>query len=460
MNPGAESGRAGTLSAALPREAVASRPDIKEKLSYGAGEVASNLSWNMATGFLLYYYTDVALLPVAALGTLMLLTRVFDAVIDPVVGVLVDRTRSRWGKTRPYLLFAAIPFGIACVATFSVPDISPTGKVVYAYITFTILGLIYSLLYVPYGAMLPMLSRDPADKTQLGSFRSAGTSIGSIFAYALVLPLVQLAGAGNERLGFPLAAGILASVTVALYLIVFYNCRERIVSAANDHHIALGRALKQMAANPTWQIVFIFVLIIFLRLGIMVSSLAFFTKDAIGQPWMMGVLLPLLSIAILSGTLIGGIAFRHVSKRAGNIAAILFAATVYLVMPYFEHRPAIFIALFLAANAIGGLQGITMFVLAADAVETQEKLYGNRLEGLLSASISFGMKVGFALGAASAAYTLAYAGYTPSHSTAEATRAIRWLFYGAPLALLLCQLPCALFFRDAKANMPEGQSYD
>lgn len=426
----------------------------REKLSYASGEIASNLTWNMVAGFLLFYYTDVALLPVAALGTLMLVTRVLDAVFDPAVGLLVDRTRSKYGKARPYLLHVAIPFAIMAVATFSVPSgLSDGGKLVYAYVTFTILGLLYSLLYIPYSALLPMMTRNPADKVQLGSFRSMGTSIASIFVYGLTLPLVGWIGGDDEQLGFTVAAIVMVSITTALYFVVFFNCRERLSQDGGNDHAPAGKSLAQMSRNPIWRIVFAFALLIFVRIGVLVSSVAFFAKDVLGAPWMISVMLPMLSVALLLGGFLASFVFKRITKRRGNIIALAVSIVFLLMMPFAQVYPAAFIALFFLANVGGGIQGATTFIMLADMVEVHEARFGNRSEGLLVSSVSFGMKVGMAIGAAATGYALGFAGYDPEQATDTANRALSWLFYGAPTVLMLAQMVCIAFLREDRVEV-------
>ena len=421
----------------------------KEKYSYVSGEIASNVTWNMIAGFLLFYYSDVALLPVAALGTLMLVTRVLDALFDPAVGLLVDRTQTRMGKARPYIFWSALPFGVLTVITFSVPEfLTPDQKVVFAYITFTLLGLLYSLLYIPYSAMLPMMTRHPAEKLQLGSYRSMATSIASIFVYGLTMPLVLEIGGDDKQWGFTVTSAIMAGVTTILFFVVVANCRERIGHEGPVVHVPVLRSLTEVARNPVWRIVFAFALIIFIRIGVLVSSIAFFAKDILEKPSMMSVLLPLLSVAILVGGFLASHLFRFVTKRKGNIIAILLTLVPICFMPLAESRPEIFLPLFVLINISGGIQAATCFILLADSVECHESRFGNRAEGVLVSSVSFGMKVGMAIGAAITAYTLGWFGYDPAQSTATANTALSWLFYGSPFVSGLCLLVCIAFLKE------------
>jgi GPH family glycoside/pentoside/hexuronide:cation symporter len=423
------------------------RLTTREKYSYGSGEVASNLAWNMATGFLLIYYTDIARLPVAALGTLMLVTRILDAVFDPLVGIAVDRTTSRFGKARPYLIYAAVPFGLLFVATFSIPAVSPGLKLVYAYVTFSLLGLCYSLLYVPYSSMLPMMTRDPAEKVQLGSLRAMGTSLASILAYGLAMPLVSHFGGDNRQWGYTVTAAIMAAATCALYMLVFSNCRERYAEPGRKSGSVLA-TFGQMAQNPVWRVVFILGLLIFIKIGVMVSSLAFFAKDVMRQPWVVSVILPLMSVMIFIGGFISQSYLARFGKRRGCNMALAVSILLIPLMYMFESNPTAFIALFVLSNVVGGIQAATIFVLSADAVEWQEKNFGQRDEGLMAASVSFGLKVGIAIGTAVTAYMLGIAGYEPGTITQSANLALRILTYGGPVLLMMLMMICMSFYRE------------
>lgn len=407
---------------------TSARLGMTEKLSYGAGELASNLTWNMAAGFLLFYYTDVALLPVAALGTLMLATRVLDAIFDPLAGLLVDRTRSRYGKARPYLLYAPIPFAVLTILTFSVPDLSSTGKIIYAYVTFTLMGLAYSLLYIPFSALLPMMTRNPADKVQLGSFRSMGTSIASIIVYGLTMPIVAYAGGGDKQLGFTVAAIIMATIATAFYFLTFANCRERYVQVGEPTD-KLALAIGQMWANPVWRLAFGLGLLVFVRLGIMVSVAAYFAKVVLGSTAVLSIMLPSLSVAILGGGFLAGFILRRVSIRHANAIGGLTTILCYLVLPNLESNTTLFVTVFALANVASGVHATSLFVMLANSVERHEELFGVRREGLLVSGSSFGLKVGMAIGAGVVAFALALANYDPAVVTDAARRAVHHLFY-------------------------------
>lgn len=435
---------------------VTDRPGIREQLSYVGGEFASNFAWNMVTGYLLFYYTDIAYLPVAALGTLMLFSRILDAVADPLVGVVVDRTRTRWGQARPYLLFGSIPFAVLCVLTFAVPEWSPTAKVVYGYVTFVLLGLSYSLVYIPYGAMQPMMVRDPTLKVRIGSWRSMSTSVASIVVYSIVLPLAAVMGP-DKRAGFTFAAAVVATITVALYLNAFFQCRERFTATSSASSRSVGRDLARLPGNPVWVFVASYAFLAFVRIGVMVSVTAYMVNTVLESPKMLGVMLPMLSVAIFTGGLIAAPLINRFGQRVSNVVALLISIVLYVVMPGLEHHTAAFIAVFTAANISGGVLATTIFIACTDAVQFNERRFGDRNEGLLFASVSFGMKVGIAIGAAGTAYALSWAGYDPHVHAERSATMIRDLFYYGSVAIMLVQIVCVIFLGQSGVQRGEAR---
>ena len=150
----------------------------KERISYGLGDFASSMFWKLFSMFLLFFYTDVFGISAAAVGTMFLVTRIWDAANDPIMGLLSDRTQTRWGKFRPYLLFVAVPFAIIGVLTFTTPDFSPSGKLVYAYITYSLMMMVYTAVNVPYSSLMGVMTNDPGERTTLASYRFIGAFAG------------------------------------------------------------------------------------------------------------------------------------------------------------------------------------------------------------------------------------------------------------------------------------------
>ena len=434
-----------TLATAAPPTDRRDRIDPWEKVSYGLGDFACGLSWNAVGAFLLYFYTNVALLPAAAVGTLFLLSRLLDAGIDLGVGLMVDRTRSRWGRTRPYFLFAALPFSILLVLTFTTIDASVGAKLAYAYVTFTLLGILYSFLAVPFSALMPMMTSDHGDRMQLGSARAIGTSASVILATVATMPLVELLGGGDERRGFLYVAVIFAILTFAALINLVVSCRER-------HHDAtpaagaIWPAIGEMLRNRAWLVTVLFCTLNFLRFGVVISVTAFFAIEVMRAPWMIGILLPAVSGTLIISAMIAPMLFRRTGIRKGCIGALVLAIALHAALPLAEAHHLLFLALFLVAAVLISLTMTAIFTMAADAVDYHERQFGSRNEGLLSSGISLSTKVGMAIGTALVAYALAVAGYEPGAVTDGARGAIRWSYYGAPILIMLLQIGTMAFW--------------
>lgn len=203
----------------------------KEKIGYGLGDMASSMFWKLFGAYLMIFYTDIFGLSAAVVGTMFLITRVWDSFFDPIVGIIADRTNSRWGKFRPYLLYFALPFGIIGVLTFFTPDFSITGKIVYAYITYSLMMMIYSAINVPYASLLGVISPNPQDRNTLSTYRMTFAYIGSFIALLFFMPLVNYFSDNNrclqnQQYGWMMAAIVIALTCVFLFLGCFSFTRE------------------------------------------------------------------------------------------------------------------------------------------------------------------------------------------------------------------------------------------
>lgn len=175
-----------------------SKIKFSEKLGYGVGDMASNLVWMSAATFLTFFYTDVVGLSAAAVGTLLLIARVFDGFVDIGVGALVDKTKSRHGKARPWLLWLAIPFGLSGILLFTAPDFGPTGALIYAYVTYFLVNIIYSAINVPYGVLNSMITQEPYQRSLLNIFRMVMALTASVAVTSLTNPMVEAFGGGKS----------------------------------------------------------------------------------------------------------------------------------------------------------------------------------------------------------------------------------------------------------------------
>lgn len=418
---------------------------LAERLSYGFGDFGYSLAYNMAGAFLLYYYTNVAKLPAAAVGTIFLAARLLDAVIDILVGIAVDKTRSRWGRTRPYFLFTAIPYAIVVVLLFRVPDGSETARLVYAFVTFKALGILMSLGSIPYTALLPMMTLDTKERLKLSGMRSIGTSVSVILGTAATMPLVGLFGGGDEQRGFLATATLFAGLSLIAILMLFRNCRERFDDDASPGFAVLP-AIGQMLRNRAWAVCFGFTLLYFIRFGAMISLTAFFAIEVLGRPWMISILLPAISGMLLLAAFIAPPILSRTGIRKGCFGAILISIALFAALPLTEASPPAFIAVYLLASIATSVTITAIFTMAAESVDYHEARFGTRNEGLLSSGISLSTKIGMAVGSAGIAYSLAITGYAPGAVSDAARATIRWSYYGWPIVLLALQAAVILMW--------------
>lgn len=438
------------MGLAVRKENVESpKLSLKEKISYGYGDAASNFVWGMVNSYLLFFYTDVFGITAAAAGTLFLVTRIFDAVNDPLMGIIVDRTKSKHGKTRPYILYLAIPFGVLSVITFITPDLSMTGKVIYAYITYGLLGIIYTMINIPYGALMPLMSRDPKEKGELNSYRAIGRSIGTIVVASLTLPLVSYLGNGNQNIGFPIVMGIYSVIGIALFWLTFRNCRERVqTTKAGQQEPAIKKSIVQMFKNKYWLLVSANTFLWFVRMGIMNGVLIYYVKYVLEQPGMAPFYLTLLNIANLVGGFFALSILRKYSSR--NSSMLMFAIAAVLLASLFlveGHSMILFSVIFFVANVLIGYGDPATLTMLGDTIDYQEWRFGSRPEGLLVSSYSFSTKFGVAIGSSLIGYSLSWAGYDPSAVTESAKTMIRTLMLSLPVLFTVLQVIVLYFYK-------------
>ena len=207
---------------------------FREKVGYGFGDLASCLFWATIMSQMLFFYTDIFGLTGKAAGIMFFVSRILDAVFDVVIGMAADRTKSRWGKFRPYILFGAVPLAIMAILTFSTPAFGTTGKIVYAYATFISFMFLYSVVNIPYTALLGVISGDPIDRTSASSFKFVGAYLSGIIVSATILPLAAYFGHENVTKGWQMAMIIYAIAAVVFLLITFLATHERIQPIAKE----------------------------------------------------------------------------------------------------------------------------------------------------------------------------------------------------------------------------------
>lgn len=401
---------------------------LPEKIGYGLGDMASSMFWKLFGSYLMIFYTDVFGLPAAVVGTMFLITRVWDSLFDPIVGIVADRTQTRWGKFRPYLLFLAIPFGIIGVFTFTTPGTDYTGKLIYAYLTYSLMMMIYSAINVPYASLLGVISSDPKDRNVLSTYRMTFAYIGSFIALLLFMPMVNFFSKKSEVLadqqyGWMMAVVVISVICTVLFYLCFVLTKER-VKSIKEKQAPLKDDLRDLLQNKPWWIL----------LGAGVAALVFnsirdgatvyYFKYFIGEdvfgtisflniPFVLsGLYLAVGQIANIGGVILAAPLSNRFGKKNTYMASMVLA-TIFSIIFFWldkENLGLIFTFQILISICAGSIFPI-LWSMYADCADYSELKTGNRATGLIFSSSSMSQKFGWAIGSATTGWLLAYFGF-------------------------------------------------
>lgn len=401
---------------------------LTEKIGYGFGDMASSMFWKLFGAYLMIFYTDVFGLPAAVVGTMFLITRIWDSAFDPIVGVVADRTHSRWGKFRPYLLWLAVPFGIIGVLTFVTPDWSPTGKLVYAYVTYSLMMMIYSAINVPYASLLGVMSPNPKERNTLSTYIMTFAYIGSFIALLLFMPLVNFFSGNSKDLGDQQTGWTMAVVVIAiLCIILFFGCfawtKER-VKPIKEAQNPLKEDLKDLFKNKPWWILLgagVAALVFnSIRDGATVYYFKYFvveedyaTVSFFGMSFVLsGLYLALGQAANIIGVIAAAPVSNRIGKRNTYMWAMIIATVLSVIFYWFDKEDLIWMFVFQALISIcAGSIFPLLWSMYADCADYSELKTGNRATGLIFSSSSMSQKFGWAIGTAITGWLLGFFGF-------------------------------------------------
>src|SRR3954469_19453851 len=383
---------------------------LSQYLGYASGDAANNLAFSMTSLFLLLYYTDVVGIAAAAVGTMFLLVRFFDAFADLFAGRMVDRAPStRWGKFRPFILFGSLPLLLISVATFSVPGgLGSGGKLVYAYITYALLGLLYSLVNIPYGSLASAMTQLPTERARLATFRVIGSNLTILMLAFVVAP--QIKGSSDLQRSLTITTSAFVVAGFVLYLFTFLTAREQVQRQVET--VSLGQSFGTLGHNRPLLLLCLASLMFLTGLISLSTVGAFYARDVLGN----ANLFIVLTLAQTVGTFLIAPFVPKLTRTIGKKYAFIACGVVGVVAlvgltvaPASVPAVAVFL-FFLAGVGLGGVNTL-MWALEADTVEYGEWRTGVRTEGITYALFSFTRKMGQALGGAAAAFTLGLGGY-------------------------------------------------
>ena len=390
--------------------AVTAKLPIREKLAYGLGDFASNLIFATLSAFLMFYYTDIFGLSAAAVGTLLFVARATDAVWDVYLGTLVDRTRTRWGQCRPYLVFGAPVLAVCAIATFTVPTGSDAYKLGYAYVTYTLLMVSYSLVNIPYSAMPALMTDDPRDRTTLAAFRMFLAIFATLLVGAFTLKLVGFFGNGNKQLGYQTTMMVMALLGMVLFWVCAAFTRERVPPV--NQHKEVRRDLAVLVAGRAWWMMALMGLCVYTALTITGGTVLYYFKYVVEVEGRASLYLAMAGLAFLIGILISVQLTQRICKRQVMLGALFLAGLLYSAFYFIDPKSTLQVfGLGACIQIFNGITAPILWSMVADTADDAELRSGRRMVGLTTSSIAFAQKFGLGIGGALAGFLLAYYGY-------------------------------------------------
>ncbi len=463
---------------------------VREKVGYALGDVATNFFFQAMILYQQKYYTDTVGISPAVVGTMFLVVRLLDAVADPIIGALSDRTKTRWGKFRPWVLWTAIPFGAIFWLSYVVPDVGPQGKVIYAFVTYVLLMMLYSANNTPYAALMGVMTPNVSERTNIARYRFVAAVFGQFLIQTFALPLVDVFGKGNDARGWAITMAIFGIGIVVANFIVFATTKERVLPNP-EQKPSLKDDLKSVFSCKPWIAMFVLTLAYFTMLVLRGTSLNYMFTYYLDANAIRGFLdkVGLAASATADKGLLDYMGLR-VRPDASNAVAVGFSffqvvgSIVQLIgIPFSKPlcdrfgKKAVFITSlsFTVLATIGvffvsptdmtsmfwlsvlwsagwGPQVPLLWVMIADAADYSEWKTSRRATGFMYAGILFALKAGLGLGGAMAGWIMGAYGYVAN--TAQTPQALLGIRLGAtmyPAALLLVCLVCLALYPIGKA---------
>ncbi len=428
---------------------MSERISKREKLAYGGGDLASNFIFTTVNTFLLVFYTDVVGIAPAVAGAILLGARFWDAVNDPIMGMMVDRTKTRWGKFRPYLLFGAIPFGLVAVLTFSSPAfLGDTGRIVYAVITYVLLGMVYTAVNTPYGALTSAMTQDPTERTNISAVRMFMAILGALIVSTLIPVLVPIIGGGDPARGYPLTMAMFSVLGVALLFWTFSAVKERVKDVSATGKVGFRDFFSVIAKNDQLLLLSVVFLVLFTNNTIVGSVGVFFFTYVLGDVTLFSLYSLANFVPLLVGIPLMAVVAARIGKKKTMIIGLLISLAGPIAILLFTQN---FVALlaFRVIASIGASAGVAIvWGLVPDTVEYGQWKTGVRAEGATYSIVGFFFKLGVALGGIIPGLVLQAAGYEANvPQTERSLTAIIGLYSWVPIIITLIGLGCLLFYR-------------
>lgn len=418
----------------------------QQRIGYGVSDFACNLIWQMISLYLLYFYTDVMSLDAKAIAFMFVVTRFIDAGTDLLIGYCIDKTHTRWGKSRPYFLFGAVPFALFAVLAFSVPNISPVGKLIYAYITYIGLSFMYTVVNIPMASILPSLTANTEERTSLSTSRKFFAFLGATVVSATALKLVDKFGSGNEALGFRIVMIIFGIAGCLLFFFTFAAVKERVKTISTK--ATLKESLVSLSKNKPWLIFAVNILFMWGGYFIQTSAIVYYYTTVVGSKNLSVTIATIMSIVpMLANFLVPSLAKRLGKRNLYISAAIVQLLGLVIIWLGGLNQPIIIAGAIITALGYGIKESI-YFSMQADPVDYGEWKTGVNTAGSLSAINGFLGKVAQAAAGGISGLLLSWGQYSGGAAvqTAEALIAIKAMYLYIPMLMLICSIITMLFY--------------
>ncbi|WP_334330341.1 MFS transporter [Companilactobacillus sp. HBUAS59699] len=424
---------------------------IPERLSYGLSDAADNLVFQMMTMYLLFFYTDVFGLTPNEVAILFVVARTADVFESLLIGVMIDHTHSRWGKSRPFFLWFSFPYVVFAILTFVTPGFLPhTGKLIWAYVTYLGLGFFYTAVNLPITSILPTMTENEKETTLLGVIRQFFGSSVQIIVATFTIPLVAFFGKGNQQKGFLLTIALFGLISLILILNTFFHVRERYTNEEINHQ-PLSEVWNMMKQNKPWMVISIVIFLYWMTTAIKNQTIIYYFKYVLKNESMVS-----LANSFTLTALIGVVSIYYVSGKIGKkhtmlsgIAMAFVGQLIITIAAYTENLPLLFVGIFVNSIGNGFIIGLVS-IMIADTIRYGTAM-GIQAEGVLASTDDFGVNLGLGLGGLVTAESLQLTGYVSNKPQSASTiSAINLNFAIIPLALYVIMFLILLAYNETK----------
>ncbi|RPI43154.1 MAG: MFS transporter, partial [Bacteroidetes bacterium] len=390
------------------------RLSVREKVGYGLGDTASHFVWDMVGFWILIFYTDTFGIPAAAAGTIMLIARGWDMLSDPIMGIIADRTRTRWGKFRPYILWMALPYGILAVLTFTTPELGDTGKVVYAAVTYFLLMTVFTAINLPYSSLGAVMTADSYERAGLNSYRFIFAFVGQLIVTGTALTLANYFGKGDTARGYQLTLLLFSVISFILFMVTFSTTRER-VHAPRAQQESLKQDIRNLFRNRPWVILFFVGIVSFVMFAMQNLSVAYYFKYYIGNDKGVQLFNVIGTVALIVVIPFSKPLSRRFGKRNVFLASSLLSGLFFMLIyiPREGNIAMVYVFNILAKMAYAPAVPL-LWTMLADTADYSEWKTGRRSTGLTFSAATFAQKAGWGIGGALAGWLLALFNFVPN----------------------------------------------